>query len=125
MDLFDKNLLHAYKLRRGRAHASTYEVLQEYCVSRRADEIRKRVQDFIAEHQLASSELEILSLLFAVRIELYEAPGELKEVYSPFQGAVRDTVRIAFVEGMYFLLYYTNSPNPPERVTSMLSKLHL
>ncbi len=137
MESFDLNILNIYKLRRDRGYTDVFESMFEYLMGSSiigigprgrftADKIRRDVEGFIEKHQLASSYLEVMTIIYGVRIELFEAPGVLKEVLSPFKGAIRDTVRIAFVDGRYYLLSYANSPSPPEQQLSvMLYRLRL
>jgi hypothetical protein len=130
MESFDNNLLHVYKLRRARGADTVFDVLkdrlrEEFRVSESADQIRETIQDFMTEHHVTSSTLEIASLIYACRIEVFEAPGALVRVYSPFQGYIRGTIRIAFVDGLYYGLDYTNSVYPPEQLSYIMSKLHL
>jgi len=127
MESFDNNLLHVYKLRRGRASDNLHDVLsnrlrEEFRISESADRIRETIADFMAKHQVTSSSLELASLIYAVRIELFEDPGTLIGVYSPFQGGIRGTIRIAFVDGLYYGLDYGY---PPEQLSHFMSKLHL
>lgn len=130
MESFDNNLLHVYKLRRGRGPDTVFDVLknrlhEEFRVSRSADQIRKEIQNFTTEHHVTSSTLEIASLIYGCRIEVFEAPGALVGVFSPFQGGIRGTIRIAFMDGLYYGLDCTNSVYPPEQLSYVMSKLSL